>query len=118
MRSGAPRALRFTRRPSSRALSSSPRPNTAPTLPPPASIICAGICRCFLFNATKGENIMSTATLKEQSTFKDQTQRDEADIRALIESVHEAHHNKDAAALVAPYAQGPSRIRSRAAAFP
>ena len=48
---------------------------------------------------------MSTATLKEQSTFKDQTQRDEADIRALIESVHEAHRNKDAAGIVAPYAQ-------------
>ena len=48
---------------------------------------------------------MSTATLKEQSKFKDQTQRDEADIRALIESVHNAHHNKDAAGIVAPYAQ-------------
>jgi ketosteroid isomerase-like protein len=42
---------------------------------------------------------MSTATLKVQSS------RDEADIRALIESVHQAHHNKDAAAIVAPYAQ-------------
>jgi ketosteroid isomerase-like protein len=29
---------------------------------------------------------------------------DEADIRALIESVHQAHHDKDAAAIVAPYA--------------
>ena len=48
---------------------------------------------------------MSTATLKEQSTWKDETQRDEADIRALIESVHNAHHNKDAAGIVAPYAQ-------------
>src|SRR5260370_11284838 len=42
---------------------------------------------------------MSTATLK------DQTSRDKADIRALIESVHKAHHNKDAAAIAAPYAQ-------------
>ena len=42
---------------------------------------------------------MSTATLKNQ------TSKDEADIRALIESVHQAHHNKDAAGIVAPYAQ-------------
>jgi ketosteroid isomerase-like protein len=42
---------------------------------------------------------MSTATLK------DQISKDEADIRALIASVHKAHHNKDAAAIVAPYAQ-------------
>ena len=42
---------------------------------------------------------MSTATLKDQSS------RDEADIRALIETVHKAHHSKDAAALVAPYAR-------------
>jgi ketosteroid isomerase-like protein len=48
---------------------------------------------------------MSTATLKHQSTSKGQTSKDEADIRALIESVHKAHHNKDAAAMVAPYAQ-------------
>ncbi len=41
---------------------------------------------------------MSTATLKGQYS------RDEADIRALIESVHKAHHNKDAAAIIAPYA--------------
>jgi ketosteroid isomerase-like protein len=47
----------------------------------------------------KGENNMSTATLK------DQISKDEADIRALIASVHKAHHNKDAAAIVAPYAQ-------------
>ena len=42
---------------------------------------------------------MSTATLQVQSS------RDGADIRALIESVHKAHHNKNAAAIVAPYAQ-------------
>ncbi len=40
---------------------------------------------------------MTTATLKGQ------TSKDEAAIRALIESVHKAHHNKDAAAIVAPY---------------
>src|SRR5258708_22317604 len=45
----------------------------------------------------KGENIMSTATVKGQYS------RDEADIRALIETVHKAHHSKDAAAIVAPY---------------
>ena len=42
---------------------------------------------------------MSTATLKHQSS------RDEADIRALIETVNQAHHNKDAAVIVAPYAR-------------
>jgi ketosteroid isomerase-like protein len=42
---------------------------------------------------------MSTATVRGQYT------RDEADIRALIETVHKAHHNKDAAAIVAPYAR-------------
>ena len=42
---------------------------------------------------------MSTATLKPQSS------KDEADIRALIESIHKAHHNKNAAAIVAPYTQ-------------
>jgi ketosteroid isomerase-like protein len=42
---------------------------------------------------------MSTATLKHQSP------KEEADIRALVESVHWAHHDKDAAAIVAPYAQ-------------
>src|SRR5258707_2050876 len=40
---------------------------------------------------------MSTATVKGQYS------RDEADIRALIETVHKAHHSKDAAAIVAPY---------------
>jgi ketosteroid isomerase-like protein len=48
---------------------------------------------------------MSTAALKDQSTSNGHTSTDEADIRALIESVHKAHHKKDAAALVAPYAQ-------------
>jgi PhnB protein len=43
--------------------------------------------------------MISTATLKPQSS------NDEADIRALVESIHTAHHNKDAAAIVAPYAQ-------------
>jgi ketosteroid isomerase-like protein len=42
---------------------------------------------------------MSTATLNRQSW------KDEADIRALIETIHTAHRNKDAAAIVAPYAQ-------------
>ena len=42
---------------------------------------------------------MSTATLRPASS------KDEADIRALVASIHQAHHNKDAAAIVAPYAQ-------------
>jgi ketosteroid isomerase-like protein len=42
---------------------------------------------------------LSTATVRGQST------RDDADIRALIETVHKARHNKDAAAIVAPYAR-------------
>src|SRR5258708_16133796 len=42
---------------------------------------------------------MSTATVKGQYS------RDEADIRALIETVHKAHHSKDAAAIAAPYAR-------------
>lgn len=46
---------------------------------------------------------MSMATLRDQSPVRDQTSEDEADIRALIESVHQAHHIKDAAAIVAPY---------------
>ena len=44
-------------------------------------------------------NTMSTATQKSL------TSRDEADIRALLESIDKALHNKDAAAIVAPYAQ-------------
>lgn len=42
---------------------------------------------------------MSTATVKGHYS------RDEADIRALIDTVHKAHHSKDAAAIVAPYAR-------------
>lgn len=42
---------------------------------------------------------MPTATVEGQST------RDEAEIRALVEAIERAHHNKDAAAIVAPYAQ-------------
>ena len=42
---------------------------------------------------------MATATVKGQHTS------DEADIRTLIETIEKAHHNKDAAAIVAPYAQ-------------
>ena len=45
------------------------------------------------------KNDMSTAALKSQAS------RDEADIRTLVESIDKAHHNKDAAAIVAPYAQ-------------
>jgi ketosteroid isomerase-like protein len=42
---------------------------------------------------------MSTATMKVAPS------KDDADIRELIENVHKAHHNKDAAAIVRPYAQ-------------
>jgi len=42
---------------------------------------------------------MSTAALRPQSS------KEEADIRALVESIHKAHHNKDAVAIVVPYAQ-------------
>jgi ketosteroid isomerase-like protein len=42
---------------------------------------------------------MSTATVKTHSS------KDEVDIRALVESLDKAHHNKDAAAIAAPYAQ-------------
>ncbi len=42
---------------------------------------------------------MSTAALKCQASGE------EADIRALLETIDMAHHNKDAAAIVAPYAQ-------------
>ena len=41
----------------------------------------------------------STATLQPRSS------KEEADIRALVESIHKAHHNKDAVAIVVPYAQ-------------
>jgi ketosteroid isomerase-like protein len=42
---------------------------------------------------------MSNATLKHLAS------KAEAHIRALVESIDKAHHNKDAAAIVAPYAQ-------------
>jgi ketosteroid isomerase-like protein len=48
---------------------------------------------------TQRRNNMSTAALKSQAS------RDEIDIRALVETIDKAHHNKDAAAIVAPYAQ-------------
>ena len=41
---------------------------------------------------------LSTPALKQQ------TSQDEADIRAIIESVQRAHHTKDAAAIAAPFA--------------
>ena len=47
---------------------------------------------------------MSTITLNEQSSTVNSL-KDEADIRALIESVHKAHHGKNAAAIAAAYAQ-------------
>jgi ketosteroid isomerase-like protein len=45
---------------------------------------------------------MPTATVKDESTLQCKT-RDEPDIRALIESFNQAHRDKDAAAIVAPY---------------
>jgi ketosteroid isomerase-like protein len=42
---------------------------------------------------------MSTAIRKLHSS------KEEAEIRALLASIHKAHHRKDAAAIVAPYAQ-------------
>ena len=39
------------------------------------------------------------------AAMKSQTSRDAADIRALVETIDKAHHSKDAAAIVAPYAQ-------------
>jgi len=38
------------------------------------------------------------------ATATERYSRDEVDIKALIETVHKAHHNKDAAAIVQPYA--------------
>lgn len=46
---------------------------------------------------------MPTATLRDHS-LKNQSSKDQADILALIETIHRAHHNKDAAGIVAPYA--------------
>ena len=48
---------------------------------------------------------MSPTTLTEQSSTVSSL-NDEADIRALIESVHKAHHTKNAAAIAAAYTQG------------
>ena len=39
------------------------------------------------------------------AAMKSQTSRDEADTWALGETIDQAHHSKDAAAIVAPYAQ-------------
>ncbi|MGA7859186.1 MAG: nuclear transport factor 2 family protein [Terracidiphilus sp.] len=47
---------------------------------------------------------MSTATLSEKSLHA-QTSTDEAAILAVINSLHKAHHDKDAAVIVAPYAE-------------
>src|SRR5258708_11645852 len=44
---------------------------------------------------------MSTAILRDQSLK--QASKDEAAVRAVIESVHQAHHNKDAAGIFAGY---------------
>jgi|ERR1051326_58875 PhnB protein len=46
---------------------------------------------------------MPTATLKDHS-LQNPSSKDQADILALIETIHRAHHNKDAAGIVAPYA--------------
>ena len=45
---------------------------------------------------------MATAALIEH---KEQTQKDEAEIRAVIERLHQAHHDKDVRAIAASYAQ-------------
>src|SRR5258708_3860009 len=45
---------------------------------------------------------MSTAILKDQPV-KNKTSKDEAAIRAVIEAIHQAHHNKDAAGIVGGY---------------
>jgi ketosteroid isomerase-like protein len=52
----------------------------------------------FVPTQKKGENIMSTETMNVPAS------KEEVAIRALIENVHKAHHHKDAAAIVAPYA--------------
>lgn len=50
---------------------------------------------------------MSTATMNEKSEKSHQVSasKDESDIRALIERALKARHDKDAAAIVAPYAR-------------
>src|SRR5277367_4090769 len=45
---------------------------------------------------------MATATLIEQ---QEQTLKDEAEIRAVIERLHQAHYDKDVQAIAAAYAQ-------------
>jgi ketosteroid isomerase-like protein len=45
---------------------------------------------------------MNTATVHEKPT-KDQAVRDELEIRAIVDSIHRAHHNKDATGIAAPY---------------
>lgn len=46
---------------------------------------------------------MPNTTLNEQPVSKRQAAQDEAEIRALIESVNRAHYTKDGASLAAPY---------------
>jgi ketosteroid isomerase-like protein len=48
---------------------------------------------------------MTTATLHAHSNERN-IARDEADVWAVITRLHKAHHEKDAAAIVAPYAEG------------
>jgi ketosteroid isomerase-like protein len=45
---------------------------------------------------------MATATLMDH---QEQTQKDDAEIRAVIERLHQAHHDKDVQAIAASYAQ-------------
>ena len=47
---------------------------------------------------------MTTSTLHDK-TANQQTVRDELEIRALMERIHLAHHEKDAAGITAPYAK-------------
>lgn len=46
---------------------------------------------------------MTVATIKDRS-LENRASKDEIAIRALVDAIHKAHHNKDAAAIVAPYA--------------
>jgi len=54
---------------------------------------------------------MSTVALKPQGP------KDEANIRALVESIHKAHHDKDAAAIVASYVRMADRPRAHVRAL-
>src|SRR5579863_3080103 len=47
---------------------------------------------------------MTTSTL-HQKPANPQAVRDEVEIRALMDGIHRAHHEKNAAGIVAPYAQ-------------